>query len=218
MSQTEQLVIAVTEAVLRHFQQSGANSQARAKSLPVGVSNRHVHVAAEDVQRLFGPGSVLTKQKDLSQPGQFACNETVTLVGSGGVIEKVRVLGPVRQQTQVEISTADGYRLGLRPPVRDSGDLTGSPGVTLVGPVGSVTLPTGVIVAARHVHMNPTDAAVFGVSDKERIDIRTSGPRGLIFQEVLVRVHTDFQLEMHLDLDEANAAGLNNQDHVTIMK
>lgn len=216
MSQTEQLVEAVTEAVLRHFQQNGYCSLAGCREISVGVSNRHVHLSQEDLQRLFGAGSVLTKQKDLSQPGQFACAETVTMAGPAGVIEKVRILGPVRKETQVEISAADGFRLGVKAPLRDSGDLEGSAGVTLVGPVGSVTLKKGVILAARHIHMHPRDAEMFGVQDKARLDVKAPGPRGLIFQEVLVRVHPEYRLEMHVDLDEANAAGLKNQDRVTV--
>lgn len=216
MSQTEQLVAAVTEAVIRHIRQSSLEDTDGYRRIPVGVSNRHVHLSQEDGHKLFGTGFALTKLKDLSQPGQYACAETVLLAGPGGVIEKVRILGPVRKKTQVEISAADGFRLGIRPPVRDSGDLDGSAGATLVGPAGSVTLQNGVIIAARHIHMHPTDAEKFGVHDKARVCLQTTGSRGLIFQEVLVRVHSDYRLEAHVDLDEANAAGLSNQDGVTL--
>ena len=218
MSQTEDLVAAVTEAVVRHMQEKGFAGTIGARSIPVGVSNRHVHLSQEDLQRLFGAGFSLTKQKELSQPGQFACAETVTLVGPWGAIEKVRILGPIRRQTQVEISATDGFRLGVKAPVRDSGDLDGSAGVTVVGPVGSVTLPQGVILASRHIHMHPDDAGAFGVQDKDRVKVKISGPRGLVFEEVLVRVHPEYRLEMHIDMDEANASGLKNQDRVALVR
>ena len=218
MSQTEDLVAAVTEAVVRHMQEQGFAGTIGDRSIPVGVSNRHVHLSPEDLQRLFGVGFLLTKQKELSQPGQFACAETVTLVGPWGAIEKVRILGPVRRKTQVEISASDGFRLGVKAPVRDSGDLEGSAAVTLVGPVGSVTLQQGVILAARHIHMHPDEARAFGVKDKERLKVKSEGTRSLVFEEVLVRVNPEYRLEMHIDMDEANASGLKNQDRVAIVR
>jgi putative phosphotransacetylase len=207
MLKTEQLVAVVTEAVLKKF-----------LSIPVGVSNRHVHLSQADLVRLYGADAQLKKTKNLSQPGQFACEQTVTLVGPKGVIENVRVLGPLRTQTQVEISATDGFKLGVNPPVRDSGDLDGSAKLTLVGPEGSITLPQGVIIAARHIHMHENDALRFGVKEKDRVCIRVDGPRGVIFEEVLVRVSSAFQLEFHVDQDEANATGLHNQDRVTVLK
>ena len=204
----EDLVAAVTEAVVRQLENQSL-------TIPVGVSNRHVHLSQQDLAILFGGSASLTKSKELSQPGQFACVETVTLVGPRGVIENVRVLGPVRTATQVEISAADGFRLGIKPPVRDSGDLEGSAKATLVGPKGAVSLPQGVVVAARHIHMHETDALRFGVRDKHKVCVRSPGERGLIFEQVLVRVSPSFSLEFHVDLDEANAAGLANGDRVT---
>ncbi|MCR4403334.1 MAG: phosphate propanoyltransferase [Firmicutes bacterium] len=188
-----------------------------AKRVPVGVSGRHVHVSQKDLEALFGPGSGLTCFKELSQPGQFAANECVTLVGPKGVIQKVRILGPVRKATQVEISRTDCYALGVEAPVRESGDLAGTPGIVMVGPHGAVKLEEGVIVAKRHIHFTPQLAKEFGVSDGEVVLVRTGGPRALVFDEVVVRVRDDFALDMHVDTDEANAAGLKQGDFVTIL-
>lgn len=207
----EELVAAVTEAVVRQLEN-------HTLTIPVGVSNRHVHLSQQDLAILFGGSASLTKSKELSQPGQFACAETLTLVGPKGVIENVRVLGPVRTATQVEISAADGFRLGIKPPVRDSGDLEGSAKATLVGPEGAVSLLQGVVVAARHIHMHEADAMRFGVRDKQKVCVRSPGERGLIFEEVLVRVSPNYSLEFHVDLDEANAAGLANGERVTLWR
>ena len=207
----EELVAVVTEAVVRQLEN-------QTLTIPVGVSNRHVHLSQQDLAILFGGSASLTKSKELSQPGQFACAETLTLVGPRGVIENVRVLGPVRTATQVEISAADGFRLGIKPPVRDSADLEGSAKATLVGPKGAVSLPQGVVVAARHIHMHETDALRFGVRDKQKVCVRVTGERGLIFEQVLVRVSPSFSLEFHVDLDEANAAGLANGDRITLWR
>lgn len=216
--QTEALVAAITEAVIQRMQAARSPGGPDLQKIPVGVSNRHVHLSRQDAAQLFGAGAELHKMKDLSQPGQFACEETVTLAGPGGVIEGVRVLGPVRGQTQVEISAADGFRLGVKAPVRDSGDLAGSAKIALIGPAGAVTLSEGVIVAARHIHMEPQDARRFGVRDKDRVCVRAGGERGVIFTEVLVRVSPAYRLEFHVDLDEANAAGLRNGNSVEIVK
>jgi len=207
----EELVAVVTEAVVRQLEN-------QTLTIPVGVSNRHVHLSQSHLAVLFGGAAVLAKRKELSQPGQFACDETLTLVGPRGVIETVRVLGPTRAATQVEISAADGFRLGIKPPVRDSADLDGSAKATLVGPEGAVSLPQGVVVAARHIHMHDNDALRFGVRDKQKICVRVKGERGLIFEEVLVRVSPNYSLEFHVDLDEANAAGLANGDRVMLWR
>ncbi|WP_422393077.1 phosphate propanoyltransferase [Neomoorella humiferrea] len=188
------------------------------KKIPVGISNRHVHLSEEDLRTLFGPGARLTKLRDLSQPGQFAAEQTVILVGPKGVIENVRVLGPTRKKTQVEISVSDCFKLGVQAPIRDSGQLEGSARITIVGPESSVTLNEGCIIAARHIHMHPEDARRFGVKDGERVNVRTFGPRGVTFYEVLVRVHENYKLEMHIDIDEANAACLKNGDFVEIIE
>ncbi len=218
----EQLVASVTKAVLRQLQgqdgRTGTTAPKQQDGIVVGVSNRHIHLSQADATILFGKSNCLTNFKDLSQPGQFACNEKVLLAGPKGIIEGVRVLGPTRTQTQVEIAPSDGVKLGIKASIRDSGDLRGSAGITLVGPAGAVTLKVGVIIAARHIHMHPTDAANFGVVDKQQVSVRSSGPRGLIFHKVLVRVSSKFALEMHIDIDEANAGCINNGDRVELIR
>ncbi len=185
----------------------------------VGVSNRHLHLSREDVEKLFGPGYQLTPIKDLGQPGQFACKETVTIVGPKGSIENVRVLGPERKETQVEVSLTDCFKLGVNPPVRDSGDLEGTPGIEIIGPNGKVIKDRGVIVAKRHIHMHISDAENFGVKDKEIVMVTVEhGDRKVIFDDVLIRVNEKFALEFHVDTDEANAAGLRNGDKVYVLK
>lgn len=188
------------------------------KGIPVGVSNRHIHLSAEHIEVLFGSGYSLTNDKDLKQVGEYAAKETVTLVGPKGVIRNVRVLGPVRSFTQIEISRTDGFGLGVVAPVRDSGKITGSPGIVVVGPKGAVTLIQGVICAARHIHMEEADAKRFQVTDGDRVTVKVGGPRGGTFANVLVRVNPSFRLEFHIDTDEANAAELNNGDMVTLCK
>lgn len=212
---TKDLVAVITETIVKQLQEQKKPSS---KLIPIGISNRHVHLSYEDINRLFGEGFQLTVMKELLQPGQFASEQKVTLVGPKGVIEDVRVLGPARDKTQAEISVSDCFKLGIKSPIRDSGDLKGSSGLTLIGPKGSVTLDEGAIIAARHIHMHSTDAKKFGVKDKDRICVKVSGPRSLVFQEVLVRVSNNYQLEMHVDMDEANAASLKNKDFVEIYK
>ncbi|PLV57360.1 phosphate propanoyltransferase [Thermotoga sp. SG1] len=185
----------------------------------VGVSNRHVHLSREDLETLFGKGYELTPVKELRQPGQYAAKETVTIVGPKGAIENVRVLGPVRKETQVEISRTDAFRLGVRPPVRDSGDLEGTPGIVIIGPNGILVKEKGVIIAKRHIHMHPKDAEHYGVKDKDIVKVIVeNGDRRLIFDDVLIRVREDFALEFHVDTDEANAAMLNTGDFVYIVE
>ncbi len=187
------------------------------KMIPVGISNRHIHVSEEDLFALFGEHYDLTNLKDLSQPGEFAAKETVTIAGPKGQISKVRILGPVRQATQLEISMSDSILLGIPAPIRMSGDLAGTPGIEIIGPQGSVKLNQGVIIAKRHIHMTPEDAKNFGVKDQEVVCVKTSGIRSLIFDQVAIRVSDQFSLEMHLDIDEANAAGLRNGDRVELI-
>lgn len=189
----------------------------RSREVKVGISNRHIHLSSKARDILFGAGYTLTYVKSLSQTGQFAARETVTIVGIKGTIENVRILGPERNQTQVEISRTDMYKLGVNAPVRDSGDLESSPGIVLIGPKGLVNLNKGVICAKRHIHMTPEDAAFFNVSDKQEVIVKADGERGVIFTNVLIRVDKSFVLELHLDTDEANAAGLKNNDSVEII-
>lgn len=186
--------------------------------LPIALSNRHLHLSSKDINTLYGEGYRLKPMKDLSQPGQFACEEKVDLVGPKGTIKGVRVLGPARKETQIEISLMDGFTLGVKAPISDSGMLEGSPGIKLVGPAGEVDLEKGLIVAARHIHMSPDDAEEFGVVDKDIVKIRTFGDRALVFENVLVRVNKDYRLEMHIDIEEGNAAALSNYELVELIK
>ncbi len=176
--------------------------------VPISTSVRHVHLSRAHVAELFGAGHELTVRSELSQPGQYACEETVTLVGPKGKLPKVRVLGPERTETQVEISRTDEFVLGIDAPIRASGELDGTPGLTLEGPAVSVELTRGVIQAQRHIHMSPEDATHFGVQDRDWVMVRVGGERGIIFDDVLVRVNAQYRLDMHLDADEANAADL----------
>lgn len=186
--------------------------------VPIGVSGRHAHVSREHLDILYGEGYELTSIKELSQPGQFAAQETIDLVTEKGSFKNVRILGPVRSKSQVEIALTDAVKLGIKPPVRDSGDLTGSPGVTLVGPKGSVQLQEGVIAACRHIHMTPADAEKMNLTDKEIVQVRCDGDRGLLFDQVLVRVSPSYQLEMHIDTDEGNAGMVKTGEMVTVIK
>lgn len=188
-------------------------------TVPVGVSNRHIHLSTEDLETLFGKGYELTPIKDLSQPGQFACKETLTIVGpSLRPIENVRVLGPVRKVSQVEISRTDSFALKVKPPVRESGDIAGSAPVTIIGPKGVVTLKEGCIIANRHIHMSCDEGAAFGLCDGQYVDVEVEGARRTKFYDVQVRVHKDFRLEMHIDTDDANAAGIGNGTKVKVVK
>lgn len=186
--------------------------------IPVGVSNRHIHLKQEDLEKLFGQGYELTVAKELSQPGEFAANETVKVTGPKGEFPAVRILGPVRKFTQLEISRTDSFSLGVKAPLRSSGNIEGTPGIKLTGPNGELEINEGVIVAERHIHMTPEDAAKFRVSDGEYVSVKADGERSLIFNQVLIRVKESYALDMHIDTDEANAAGLKNGDHVDIVK
>jgi Propanediol utilization protein len=188
-----------------------------AKMVPVGVSARHIHLTAEHVQILFGAGYELTEMKPLSQPGQYAANETVAVVGPKGSFQKVRILGPVRPATQLEISRTDAFAIGVKPPVRESGDIKGSAGITIQGPAGEVTIEEGVIVAARHIHFHTSDAEQWGIVDKQKLRVRVGGDRGVVFENVVARVSPQFALDMHIDTDEANAAGVANGDTAEII-
>ena len=187
--------------------------------VPVGVSNRHIHLNQADLETLFGEGYQLTPFKDLSQPGQYACKELLTIVGpSLRPIENVRVLGPLRSKSQVEISATDSYVLKVKPPVRESGNLTASAGVTIIGPKGVVRLNEGCIIANRHIHMSPSDAAKFNVKDGDFVVVDVKGKRRTRWYDVQVRVSEDFRLEMHVDTDDANATGIGNGCKVQIVK
>lgn len=197
------------QALLKAVQEaSKENAASTAAGVPVGISNRHIHLSQADLDQLFGAGYQLTPMKELSQPGQFACKETVTICGPKGAIEKVRVLGPVRKETQIEIVAGDCFKLGVKAPAKLSGDLAGTPGITVVGPRGSVQTAQGLIVAQRHIHMAPADAQAYGVQDGQIVKIRVGGLRGGIYDNVAIRVTTSSKLECHLDTEEANAMGV----------
>lgn len=193
------------------------NNETETKSIPVGVSSRHVHLTTEDVELLFGEGHTLVPLRELSQKGQFAAQETVTLSGPKGKIENVRVLGPARKNSQVEISRTDGFHMGVHPPLRLSGHIEGTPGITLIGPKGSKVLQQGLIIAKNHVHMSPEEAAYFQVNDHDRIVLQAEGERPLFFADVTIRVSPQFSLDFHIDTDEANAALLKTGDSVKLV-
>lgn len=184
----------------------------------VEASGRHVHLSRECIDILFGKGYELTKVKELSQPGQFACNERVTLIGPKGSMANVVVLGPERKDTQVEISATDALILGLKVPVRESGDVKGSSGILIVGEKSAVKLEEGTIIAKRHIHLTPKDAKKFKVNDKENVKVQVLGSRKLIFDDVAIRVSEHFNSKMHIDYDEANACGFKNGILARIIK
>ncbi|MBR3968392.1 MAG: phosphate propanoyltransferase [Clostridia bacterium] len=217
MAYDDKIVAEIVSRVMAGL--GGESSSGSNDTVPVGVSNRHIHLSTQDLETLFGKGYELTPIKDLSQPGQFACKETLTIVGpSLRPIENVRVLGPVRKASQVEISRTDSFTLKVKPPVRESGDIAGSAPVTIIGPKGVVTLKEGCIIANRHIHMSTDEGAAFGLSDGQYVDVEVSGERRTKFYDVQVRVHKDFRLEMHIDTDDANAAGIGNGAKVKIVK
>lgn len=178
------------------------------KTVPVNMSNRHAHLSREHVEILFGKDHQLTVMKDLSQPGQFACEEKIDVVGPKGTLKNVRILGPERPESQVEVSMFDARTAGFEPMVRQSGNIAGTPGCKLVGPAGEVVVEKGIIVASRHVHMHTTDGEALGYKDKDIVSVRVGGDRSVVFENVLVRVHETFALDMHIDIEEGNAAGL----------
>lgn len=188
------------------------------KDIPVGVSNRHIHLSQADMSALFGEGYEMSKMKDLTQPGQFACKETVTICGPKGAIEKVRILGPTRSKTQIEILEGDCYKLGVVTQPRLSGDLQGTPGVTIVGPKGSVQTKEGLILALRHIHMTLDDARRFDVHDGQVVSIEIGGSKGGIYKNVVVRANDASALECHIDTEEANGMSVNAKTKTQIIK
>jgi putative phosphotransacetylase len=186
--------------------------------LPIAMSNKHIHLSEEDLNKLFGQDYKLTKRKDLVQPGQYAAEEKVDVVGPKGTLKGLRVLGPVRKNTQIEIAITDAFTLGVEAMVRNSGNIAGTPGAKIVGPKGEVEIKEGVIVAARHIHMNTNEAKEFGVKDQDIVKVKVNGFRGLVYDNVLVRSGEGYKLEMHVDMEEGNAAGVKNGDLVEIIK
>ena len=187
-------------------------------AVPIGVSARHIHLTQEHVEILFGKGYQLTKKKEL-MGGQYASNEQVTIVGLKlRAIENVRILGPVRKKSQVEISATDAIRLGVKAPIRESGNVKGSAPIAVVGPKGVIYLEEGCIIAKRHIHMAPKDAMAAGVADGQTVSVKADNERGTVFNHVQIRVDESFTLEMHIDTDEANASKIKTGDKVTIVK
>lgn len=213
----ENLVDLVTASVMDVLKRTEQPAKAENDGIRVGVSARHVHLSQSDLETLFGKGYELTPKKML-MGDQFAAEECVTLVSpSLRTIEGVRVLGPVRKQSQVEISRTDTFKLKVSPPVRPSGELAGSAPMALVGPKGSVFLNEGTIIANRHIHMTPADAAKYGVKDNDIVDVEIENSKPTKYYNVQVRVREDFDTEMHIDTDDANAAAIKNGDHVRII-
>lgn len=216
MEINEKLIADMVRAAMAEVKKEACG---KTDGIPVGISNRHIHLSREHLDILFGKGYELTKLKDLSQPGQYACKELLTIVGpSLRPIENVRVLGPLRPRSQVEISQTDSYVLKVKPPVRESGKLDGSAPITVIGPKGTVTLAEGCIIANRHIHMHTSDGVRFGVKDGDYVTVQADGVRRTRFYDVQVRVHEQFALEMHLDTDDANAVGIKNGFAVQIVK
>ncbi len=185
--------------------------------IPAAGSNRHIHLSGDDIEKLFGAGYELNNFKNLSQPGQYAAKEKVDIQGSKGIIKGVRVLGPARNDTQVEIFYGDSYKLGIKPLVRMSGDLDGTPGAKLIGPKGEVTLSKGVIVAARHIHISPEQAKELDLKNGDVVSLKKDGVRAVIFENIPVRCGDGHSLELHLDTEEANAAMLKNGELLEVV-
>lgn len=185
--------------------------------VPVASSARHIHLCRKDVEALFGAGYQLQEFKKLSQPGQYACKEQLTVAGPKGELQKVRVLGPERGETQVEISLTDSFALGICPPVRMSGRLSGTPGCRLIGPAGTVELSQGMIVAARHLHLSDEQAVLFGLKDGQKVCLKSGGERSVIFENVIVRAGKGHDMEVHIDTDEANCVALSRNPMMEVL-
>lgn len=186
--------------------------------VPVGISARHIHLERAHVEQLFGQGYRLTPMKDISQPGQYACEETVEVIGPKEKPLKMRVLGPERKDTQIEVSLSDSRILGMIPPVRSSGDIVGTPGIRIRGPKGEIEVPQGVIIADRHIHMTPEDARWYGVTNGQRVRVLIDGQRGGVMDHVIIRVAPTCSLDFHIDTDDANAFQLRQGQMVQILK
>ncbi len=211
--------INITEEQLITIVQRAAESAIRSgmRVVPTGVSNKHLHLTRQDLDILFGHGYQLTPKKKLSQPGQFASEECVDVIGSKGVLKSVRILGPLRMHTQVELARTDCYRIGVHAPVRSSGDLKGTPGIILRGPNGVLRIREGVIVADRHIHLSTAEAAAFHLKDGDHVSVAVGGIKPGIMENILVRAGENHKMDFHIDTDDANAFGLHNGSLVTII-
>lgn len=212
MLNSNEILTKILKEVLRRVDRINAHK------IVVGVSNRHVHLSKEDLEKLFGKGYELTVKSPLKQPGQFAAEECIKIRGPKGEFNNIRVLGPTRDKSQVEISLTDSFKLGVKPTIKESGKLSGTPGIELIGPCGRVNIPEGTIIALRHIHMTPEDAKFMEVEDGDFVDVQFFGERKAVMGNVLVRVSNRYKLEMHLDTDEANAVGVKNNDYVVLKK
>ena len=212
MDQDPDLAKKITAEIVSRMERSKTD-------IPIGVSNRHAHLTQEDFDALFGKGAVVRKFRSVKQPGFYACYETVNIEGPKGLIKNIRLIAPHRSKTQIEISKTDAGVLGLKPPVRDSGDLEGSSEVRLIGPKGAIEIKQGLVIARRHIHFHPLEARSMGVKDGEIVRVRAGqgGIRELVFEQVLIRVSDQFSLELHIDTDEANAAWVKSGDKVNIV-
>ena len=206
----EQLAAIVAEAVR-------AELQKRSRQVPVGISVRHIHLSRADVDRLFGRNYQLTPKKQLSQPGQYACEECLDVIGPKGELKKVRILGPERKATQIELAQTDCRNIGITAPVRSSGNTAGTPGITLRGPLGEITVPEGVIIADRHLHMSEGEAAAFGLKDGDHVRIQVDGVKPGVLGNVLVRAGKGHSLDLHIDTDDGNAFLLRQGQLVTVL-
>ena len=213
MVNSEELVEKIVRCVIDQLRDSAKPGP----EITVNVSARHVHLSKEHLEILFGKGYELTPIRELMQPGEFAAKETVMIAGPKGVIQNVRVLGPLRKKTQVEISKTDGYALGIDAPVRESGNHKDTPGCILVGPMGALTLKDGVICAMRHIHLPKDLAEKWNLTDGQMVKVSSCGQRRVVFDKVLVRVSEKYLPEMHVDTDEANASGIKNGDKVYLI-
>lgn len=227
----DELVKLITDQVLKVLQQEKDGQllsaedrvpfqrEYRINEIPMGVSARHIHLSQEDLEVLFGKGYRLTRVRELPQPGEFVAQETVRIKGPRNSIDNVRILGDLRSFSQVEVSRTDAYTLGITPMVRKSGDIAGTPGISVIGPAGTLELQEGVIVANRHIHMNHADAKIFQVNDSDEVDVRIVSEKPAIWGKVQVRVGKELNLYMHIDLDDANSVGFNPKtDYAEILK
>ncbi len=212
--ETDEERMIARDVVRRLVGPTAAIRSVHARPIPVGVSVRHVHLSRADCDTLFGAGYELTRKRDVTQPGQYVTRETVDLIGPKGEMRNVAIINPLRKATQVELARTDALKLGVDPPLRESGQLEGTPGIKIRGPAGELDIPGGVILAMRHVHMSPDDARTFGVADKDVVRVKVEGDREMTMGDVIVRVSPAFALDLHIDTDEANGAGLTNDSVV----
>ena len=215
--QKRESLAASADEVLVTVEEVQAELQKRSRQVPVGISVRHIHLTRDDVDKLFGYGYQLTPKKALSQPGQFACEECLDIIGPKGELKHVRILGPERSATQIELAQTDCRNIGIKAPVRSSGDTKGTPGVTLRGPRGTLTVPEGVMIADRHIHMTPAQAAAFGLADGDRVQVKIDGPKPGVMGGVLIRANDKCALDFHIDTDDGNAFLLKQGQLVTVL-